>query len=67
MDYMAWLIGVYTQHAVASYFGGKKNRYPSKPLSIKGEDKRVSLENKIKAQLHRGQTILKQGEKVNGR
>lgn len=64
IDYQAWLIGFYTQHAIASFFGAKKNTYPSKPLTItKTRDIGKSLELKIKAQLSRGQEILKQGEK----
>lgn len=62
IEYQAWLIGVYTQHAIASYFGGKKNKYPSRPFGLEAKEKRKSLEYKIKAQLHKGQTILKQGE-----
>lgn len=62
LDYFAWLIGTYTQHAVASVLGGKGNKYPRKPLTY-NQEKRRSLEDKIKAQLHNGQTILEQGEK----
>lgn len=67
IDYLAWLIGVYTQYALASCFNGKKSRYPNKPLTNKKADKGKSLQVKIKAQLNRGQEILKQGEKINGK
>ena len=67
IEYQAWLIGCYTTYAVASCLSGGKTKYPNRPLTMKSQDKGKSLEVKIKAQLNKGQTILKQGENINGK
>ena len=67
IEYQAWLIGCYTRYAIASYFNSKA-KYPTHPLtSTNKKDKGKSLQVKIKAQLSRGQQILKQGEIINGK
>lgn len=69
IDYQAWLIGCYVKHAIASCFSGGKAKYPTRPLSNTSSthDKGKFLQEKIKAQLSRGQQILKQGERINGK
>lgn len=68
IDYQAWLTGVYVRHAIVSYFSNGKAKYPSQPLASGSmQNKGKSLQAKIKAQLSKGQQILKQGERVNGK